>query len=258
MRLIVASALDDHPASTKLFGLTLADQFATLPRRTCVTWVLCRCATVTLVPRWSFAMERNLIASAVFVGIILPTVGCRESDPPTTTEATAQSSPAQQDATLSPLKSTAHRFLQAVVDGDTQQATRLLTPQAVQQLQNSGKAFAPPGLETATFEIGEVRKLSDDQAFVQCYLTDSSAQQTTREEMCCVVKLVNGQWRISGIAFKIQPNQRPFILDFEKPARSGPAQGQMALQPFNSPSALAEPVADPLRNAQNQTIPTVR
>ena len=119
-------------------------------------------------------MERNLIVSAMVVGIILPAVGCTESAPPTTTEATL----AQQDATLSPPKSTARSFLQAVIDGDTQQATGLLTPQAIQQLQQSGKAFAPPGLETASFQIGAVRKLSDAQAFVQCYLTDSSAQQT--------------------------------------------------------------------------------
>ncbi len=199
-------------------------------------------------------MERNLIVSAMVVGIILPAVGCTESAPPTTTEATL----AQQDATLSPPKSTARSFLQAVIDGDTQQATGLLTPQAIQQLQQSGKAFAPPGLETASFQIGAVRKLSDTQAFVQCYLTDSSAQQTTREEMCCIVKLVHGQWRISGIAFKITPNQRPFILDFEKPAHSGPAQGQMVLQQFNSPSALTEPATSPVRNAQNPSIPAVR
>jgi hypothetical protein len=198
-------------------------------------------------------MERNLIVSAVVIGIILPAVGCTESAPPTTA-----ATPAQQDVTFSPLKSAARSFLQAVIDGDTQQATGLLTPQAVQQLQRSGKAFAPPGLETASFEIGEVRKLSDAQAFVQCYLTDSSAQQTTREEMCCVVKLVGGQWCISGIAFKIAPNQQPIILDFEKPARSGPIQGQMALQQFHSPSTPTEPVVNPARNAQNPAIPAIR
>ena len=198
-------------------------------------------------------MERNLIVSALVVGTILPAMGCTESAPPTTEKAVAQ-----QDTTFSALKSTASSFLQAVIDGDTQQATDLLTPQAIQQLQQNGKAFAPPGLETASFEIGAVRKLSDAQAFVQCYLTDSGTRQTTREEMCCVVKLVNGQWRISGIAFKIPPNQRPFVLDFEKPSRSGPAQGQMALQQLNSPSAPAEPASSPVHNAQKATTPTVR
>lgn len=199
-------------------------------------------------------MERNLIVSAVVIGIILPAFGCTESSPPTTAVAT----PAQQDAAFSPLKSAARSFLQAVIDGDTQQAIGLLTPQAVQQLRQSGKAFSPPGLETASFEIGEVRKLSEAQAFVQCYLTDSSTQKTTREEMCCVIKRVGGQWCISGIAFKIAPNQPPLILDFEKPTRSGPVQGQMALEQLHSPSTPADPALNPIHNAQTPAIPAIR
>lgn len=141
---------------------------------------------------------------------------------------TTPSTPTESSAE-GPMVETARGFLEAVIAGDTQRATSLLTPQAVQQIEKSGKAFAPPGLETANFRVGEVLNVSKTQAFVQCYLTSSTDDLQTQEEMCCVVKQIGSRWLISGIAFQLAPNRPPFILDFEKPAAVGPIQ-QMASQ----------------------------
>ena len=107
-------------------------------------------------------------------------------------------------------------FLDAVLKGDTGRASARLTPQAMQRIIASGKQFAPPGLETATFQIGNVRAPAQGQAIVQCVLTDASVGDAPRsEEMCCLMRLVENDWRVSGIAYGTGPNQPWMLSDFE-------------------------------------------
>lgn len=184
-------------------------------------------------------MDRKFSGIGVLITLVA-VCGCGD----TAEKQTAGSSSAEPEVTQlahssndqdAPILETTRGFLQAVIDGDTERALAQLTPQAVEQILSSGKAFSPPGLETADFRLGEVRKVSDSQAFVQCYLSDSAAGKATQEEMCCVVKSLNGEWRISGIAFQIAPNKPPYILDFEKPPRVPVQQQQMAGQSPQSP-----------------------
>jgi hypothetical protein len=107
-------------------------------------------------------------------------------------------------------------FLDAVLKGDTQRASARLTPQAMQRIIASGKQFAPPGLDTATFRIGQVRAPANGQALVQCVLTDSSAADAPKEEeMCCLMRFVENDWRVSGIAYGTAPDQPWTLSDFE-------------------------------------------
>jgi hypothetical protein len=49
-------------------------------------------------------------------------------------------------------------------------------------------------------------------------LADKAAQGGSQEvEMCCVVKLVNGQWRVSGVVVDPPDGGPPVTLDFERP-----------------------------------------
>ena len=85
----------------------------------------------------------------------------------------------------------------------------------MQRIVQSGKQFAPPGLESATFKIGEVRSPSEDQAIVQCVLTDSSEGQPHSEEMCCLLRKVENDWRVCGIAYGTTADKPWTLTNFE-------------------------------------------
>ena len=192
-------------------------------------------------------------------GLLLATllVGCgdTQTDAPVLTDPTTGSRTNTQTNTISkrdePIARNAHAFLDSVIQGDTRRATALLTPRAVEQIRHNGKAFAPPGLETAGFELGRIRKPSPEQALVQCFLSDSASGGNQKEEMCCMMKLVDGHWLVSGIAFRVSPQKPPFILDFEKPAQSGSSQQSLVGEAMTPP-------AGPIRTAQDPAYSTGR
>jgi hypothetical protein len=145
-------------------------------------------------------------------------------------------------------------FLDAVLKGDSQRASARLTPQAMQRIVESGKQFAPPGLETTTFRIGEVRTPSTDKAFVHCILTDNATGQQHNEEMCCLMRLVDNDWRVSGIAYW-GANQSGTMSDFETgqstpipgnpaPNTAGPGPGQQPNMTL-PPRMAQEPMTNP-------------
>jgi hypothetical protein len=140
--------------------------------------------------------------------------GCGETEKESSTGA-ATANAANNPALAEVAKATAD-FLDAVLKGDTQRASARLTPQAMQRIIASGKQFAPPGLESATFRIGQIRTPSEDQALVQCVLTDASEPGKSRsEEMCCLMRRVDNDWRVSGIAYGTAPNQPWTLSNFE-------------------------------------------
>lgn len=178
-------------------------------------------------------------------------VGCGGGDAPAPQAATQQPvALAPQQRPAEPIAAAAYDFISAVVQGETQRATSLLTPQAVQQFAAAGKQFAFPGMGSATFQIGQTRKASETQAAVQCLLTDSAAGG--QEEMACLMRMVEGSWKVSGIAFEISPNQTQ-VLNFEQPEapRTAPAASpatnpQFATQPGQpNPSAVPRTAQDP-------------
>ena len=152
-------------------------------------------------------------------------------------------------------------FLDAVLKGDTQRASARLTPQAMQRIIASGKQFAPPGLETASFRIGQVRSPAKGQALVQCVLTDTSTANSPRnEEMCCLMRFVENDWRVSGIAYGTSADQPWTLSDFETGQNIAiPRQPTMQPRPTNQ-SVQAAPTdsrPSPPQTAQEQ-VPVVR
>jgi hypothetical protein len=155
-------------------------------------------------------------------------------------------------------------FLEAVLQGDSQRASARLTPQAMQRIIASGKQFAPPGLDTASFRIGQVRAPAEGQALVQCVLTDSSSGESARnEEMCCLMRFVDNDWRVSGIAYGTSPDQPWTLSDFETGQNvSIPRQPSMMSPagPTAGPTGPANPAVgrpSPPRTAQ-EAAPVVR
>jgi hypothetical protein len=162
----------------------------------------------------------------------------------TTSSVTSAPSPSTDAVTKA-----ASDFLDAVLKGDTQRASARLTPQAMQRIIASGKQFAPPGLETATFRIGEVRQPATDKAFVHCILTDNSTGTAHSEEMCCLMRYVENDWRVSGIAYWAGPNQNGTMSDFET--------GQSTPIPRNptAPNAPGPGTAGPTGAPPSQSLP---
>jgi hypothetical protein len=178
--------------------------------------------------------------------VISMAVGCNSGSSPAPT-ATVSAIPAD------PAARAAYDFLDAVLKGDTQRASNRLTPVAIARINATGKQFSPPGLQTASFRIGEVRKPTADQALVQCILTDATAAGPPRsEEIGCLLRLVDNDWRVSGIAYIPGPNRPPMILNFENPQ-----QGAVSAQPPMANSGEAAPNSNqqtPPHTAQDQAV----
>jgi hypothetical protein len=177
-------------------------------------------------------MDRRL--NWIVVALMLVAVaGCSKSDPAgsTATSASVPNDPAAQAA---------YDFLDAVLKGDTQRASNRLTPTARQKISESGKRFAPPGLESATLRIGQVKMPVENRAIVQGFLSDKQPDGTDRtEEIGCILRFVDGQWLVAGLAYVPAPN-RPFVvLDFENPQQGAVApQPPMVQAPGQTPAGV--------------------
>ncbi|MCI0334367.1 MAG: hypothetical protein L0228_14210 [Planctomycetes bacterium] len=106
-------------------------------------------------------------------------------------------------------------FVDALIKGDAARASARFTPQAMQQTANSGIKFAPPGWANTTFRMGEVRSRSVNEAVVHCVLIVNSTATPHNEEMCCVMRLVDNDWRVAGIAYWDNKNPGGTLQDFE-------------------------------------------
>jgi hypothetical protein len=117
--------------------------------------------------------NRLSVVTVLSLGLL---AGCSKHDAPDASASASNGVPQIQetDPSTNPMAKAAYDFLDAVLKGDTQRASARLTPTAMQRIIASGKNFSPPGMETASFKIGEVRAPSADQAIVQCVLTDTS------------------------------------------------------------------------------------
>jgi hypothetical protein len=183
--------------------------------------------------------------------------GCGQS---TTNEAATPSTNTAANPPTDAVAQAAADFLDAVLKGDTQRASARLTPEAMQRIIASGKQFAPPGLETATFRIGQVRSPAEGQALVQCVLTDASSTESPRnEEMCCLMRLVDNDWRVCGIAYGTSPDQPWTLSNFETGQnvaipRQPSMQGPMA---SSAEATAGDGRPSPPRTAQEQP-PVVR
>jgi hypothetical protein len=202
------------------------------------------------------AMERRAVFG--FVVWTLALVGCGSStsidsattgsasSPATTSTATSATGSQIGVNVTDPAAAVAHQFLEAVVNGKTAEASALLTPLAIERIDQSGKPFQLPGLANYTFRVGQVKRPVPDKAFVQCLGTDlSTGDEAVNEEFCWLMSLVDDQWRIAGISYTTGPQGSLMIYSFENPEKgaipvqklmSPPPTGQTAAAPAASPA----------------------
>jgi hypothetical protein len=152
--------------------------------------------------------------------------GCGQSEAPKASSAAASPNApitADQVATTpgvpaDPIALVVYNFLDAVRQGNTSVASQLLTPLALQRTSEMDFVFAPPGSPTARFEVGAAEMVEKDKAVVDSVWTDLDADGKPQSEPTLwALRMTNGQWRISGMAAEMGPNQPLMVIDFENP-----------------------------------------
>jgi hypothetical protein len=187
------------------------------------------------------AMRSSLYSALLFV-VVASTVGCGQSDaskPAATSASNTQITPDQVITSAAvptdPIAKVVYEFLDAVRQGNTAGASGLLTPLALQRTNEMDFVFAPPGSPTARFEIGAAELVEKDKAVVDSVWTDLDADGKPQSEPTLwALRLVDGQWRISGMAAEMGPNQPLMVIDFENPET-------MAPQKPTDPATIAGP-----------------
>lgn len=109
-------------------------------------------------------------------------------------------------------------FLQAVKEGDDDRAGQMLTELARRKTREVDMVVAPPGSDTATFQIGEVEQLDKATARVASTWTDLGENGEPRtDHIVWTLRHDASQWRIAGMAAKVFGNDTPIELNFEDP-----------------------------------------
>ncbi|HEX5471151.1 MAG TPA: hypothetical protein VFW73_04660 [Lacipirellulaceae bacterium] len=183
--------------------------------------------------------------------------GCNRSGSSTAAVATNGGGAATPDFSHNPIAQVASDFLDAVLKGDTERGKALLTPKAMQQIIANDKKFDPPGVDNPTFRIVGVGTPSDDHAFVQCEFKYAANKGVHTEEMCCELRRVDNQWRVSGIAYGTTPDKPWILSNFETGQDTliprNASQVPMSTQPETN-SATNRP--SPPRTAQESSATT--
>jgi len=123
----------------------------------------------------------------------------------------------QDQQTASP-QQCVYDFLEAVRAGDDAKAGSMLTELAQEKTKQLDMEVAPPGSDTATFEVGKVETAGDGVARVASAWTDVEMDGSPRtDHMTWIVKQKGQKWRISGVSIVIEPDRGPIELNFENP-----------------------------------------
>ena len=156
------------------------------------------------------------IGAVLMIGL----AGCggSASDRSEVGDETAASVPASASAETSTPADAVVVFLDAVRRGDDVQTAQMLTTLARQKVAEMDMGVAPPGSDTADFEVGDVEWLGDEGARVASRWTDQDgygARQT--HDMVWMLRREAAGWRIAGVAAEVFDGEPPLLLNFEDP-----------------------------------------
>ncbi len=174
------------------------------------------------------------------IGTLAVSAGCGSQ----TTTGSAAGGPVPSD----PVAQVIYQFLEAVRCGDTESSSTRLTPLALKRTSELDLNFSPPGSPTATFRVGAVEMIDAEKAVVESTWTDQDADGVPRDEkITWALKLSSGEWRISGMAAEVGPDQPPVVMDFENPGQLTAPANNATAQPTATPLQAQQPSQDPFR-----------
>lgn len=146
-----------------------------------------------------------------------PTPTAQSSAPPAVTAAKSTSTTSDYSAATATPDGTVKAFLSAIKQGDDKQAEAMLTDIARQRTRERDLYVAPPGTESASYEVGEF-EIEEDKAQVASTWTDLGQDgQPHTEVIVWLLRKEKGAWQIAGLATNVAPGAAPLILNFEDP-----------------------------------------
>ena len=162
-------------------------------------------------------MWRNT-AARIVLGTLIGLAGCGNPSAPVT-GASGEGGAAPSDApTADTPEGAVALFLGAVCAGNDERAASMLTDVARRKTAEMDLEVAPPGSDTAQFQIGEVELVGEDSARVACTWSDLDQDGARAEEhILWVLRREAAGWRIAGMAPTIFPGEPPLLLNFEDP-----------------------------------------
>ena len=132
-------------------------------------------------------------------------------------------------------------FLEAVRAGDDDKAARLLTPLARKKTSEMEMVVAPPGSDTAKYQVLGVELVGDDARVTSDWtdLDGDGRPHTDRIEW--IMRKGAEGWRIAGMATRVFADREPIELNFEDPAdmlrKQQQAEEEIARRDRQSPAS---------------------
>ncbi len=163
-------------------------------------------------------MWRFTAAALVFF-VLAGLIGCgRSSDSAGPRQGAASSAASDAEPADNTPQGAVAIFLGAVCAGNDEHAANMLTDLARRKTAEMDLEVAPPGSDTARFQVDEVEILGDDAARVTCSWSDLDEEGARSEEQIVwVLRRESVGWRIAGMAPTIFPGEPPLVLNFEDP-----------------------------------------
>jgi ketosteroid isomerase-like protein len=109
-------------------------------------------------------------------------------------------------------------FLEAVRIGDDKKAADLLTPLARQKTSDMQMVVAPPGSDTAKFQVQDVELIGDGAQVATDWTDLGSDGRPHTDRIVWILRQTAQGWRIAGMATRVFADQEPIVLNFEDPA----------------------------------------
>ena len=173
--------------------------------------------------------------------------GCSESPTPPTAAAAKPATKAVPAPSNEPVAASAETFMRAILSGDKASAAKLLTSRAASRYAADPSVLTSMGMQVAQVNVGEVRLLDEDEAAVQCLVTEAGA--TEAQELCCLLKREPAGWRVCGLACDAGDGE-PAVISFEGSTEASQPATQFvegATTPAAAPRTAADPRANGLR-----------
>ncbi len=152
---------------------------------------------------------------ALSAGLAVVLAGCGGSD------ATGWGSAAdEKSAGQSGPAAAVAEFLEAVRTGDDEKAARMLTETARTKTAEMNMEVAPPGSDTASFEVGQVEYLGENRDGARVASTWSDLDENSKRRSDQITWMLRREpqgWRIAGVAATIFEGEPPLLLNFEDP-----------------------------------------
>jgi hypothetical protein len=131
----------------------------------------------------------------------------------------AEAASATQTATLSSPADVVSQFLDEIRrGGKDSNANDLLTVRARSELNRIGQAIQPIGSPNARFLVTRAETVPGEEtsALVHSIWSEPNVDGTKTDfQVVWALQQEQADWRISGLAMELEPNEDPLIIDFE-------------------------------------------